>query len=111
MKHVYTKKKIIYAGYVLALLLTWLPMGMHVQVTIGVGDPPQKFSTLVIVSNRTEGLRLPHLTTAERNAMEATTEFQAQNHRGDAGSSTNPGLGFVIYNTYTNCTECWNGKK
>lgn len=85
MKHVYTKKKIIYAGYVLALLLTWLPMSMHVQVTIGVGDPPQKFSTLVIVSNRTEGLRLPHLTTAERNAMEATTEFQAQNHRGGCG--------------------------
>ncbi|MDR2005359.1 MAG: PKD domain-containing protein [Prevotella sp.] len=97
----------------LLLFLFSLLGTMFGQVTIGEGIPPQKFSILEIVSNKTGGIRLPQLTTAERDALSATAEFQAEDHRGDAAGSTDPGLGLglTIYNTETNCMEYWNGKK
>jgi uncharacterized protein (TIGR02145 family) len=83
------------------------------QVTIGDGIPPQDFSVLEVSTASTKGgLRLPHLTTAQRNDLAATAAFQAQDHRGDAASPTpGLGLGLTIYNTDTNCVEYWNGYK
>ena len=99
----------------LALLLFVLSLSgtTSAQVTIGDGIAPQKFSILEIVSNKTGGMRLPHLTTAERDALSATTEFQGEDHRGDATTSINPGLGLglTIYNTDVNCIEYWDGYK
>ncbi len=86
------------------LVLLFLVTGyLQAQVTVGSGDAPQKFSTLEVVSNSTGGLRLPHLTTQERDDLQSTTEFQAE--LGDKGK------GLTIFNTQTNCIEYWNGKK
>ncbi|MDR0427841.1 MAG: hypothetical protein LBH12_04470, partial [Dysgonamonadaceae bacterium] len=81
------------------------------QVTIGEAVDPQNFSILELISHHTGGLRLPHLTTAERDALDETDEFQAQKRRGDYATAPGLGLGLVIYNTDTNCTEYWNGYK
>lgn len=85
--------------------------GLYAQVTVGDGIPPQSFSILEIVSNSTGGVRLPQLTSAERDILSNTPEFKAENHR--AGNTQKPGLGLglTIYNTDTNCIEYWNGQK
>ena len=97
----------------LAAVLLLPGLSLRAQVTIGDDEPPMAFSILEIVSNNKGGLRLPQLSTADRNTLSATNEFMAEDHRGDAASSTAPGLalGLTIYNTDTNCTEYWNGYK
>ncbi|MDR2004126.1 MAG: fibrobacter succinogenes major paralogous domain-containing protein [Prevotella sp.] len=86
------------------------------QVTIGAGTPPKDFSILEMVSNKTGGMRLPHLTTKERDAVMKIQDFEDEKHRGDKNAkptAKNPGLalGLTIYNTDTNSTEYWNGYK
>lgn len=93
----------------IATLLSLALTHLQAQVTVGDGTPPQSFSMLEIVSNNTGGLRLPHLTTAQRNVLTGSADFQAQKHRG--GTNPGLGLGLTIYNTDTNCTEYWNGYK
>ena len=69
---------------------------LQAQVTIGDKTAPQPFSLLEITTiNQKGGLRLPQLTTAERNALNL---------------SANPteAKGLVIYNTDNNCIEYWN---
>lgn len=96
-------------------LLLWISLSycsnLCAQVTIGGGTEPQKFSILEILSNKKGGLRLPHLTTKERDAMRNTTEFKAQEHRSSSSTEAGLGLGLLIYNTDINCTEYWNGYK
>jgi uncharacterized protein (TIGR02145 family) len=99
--------------YKLILLLFMMYItgkGMYAQVTIGDETPPRNFSILELISNKS-GLRLPQLTTAERNALAGTAGFQSEKHRGDATHTPGLGLGLVIYNTETNSTEYWNGYK
>ena len=68
------------------------------QVTIGSTDEPQSFSLLEITTDITPGgLRLPHLTTTQRNSL-----FTARPPK--AG-------GLAIYNTTTKCVEYWNDTK
>ncbi|MDR0371929.1 MAG: PKD domain-containing protein [Prevotellaceae bacterium] len=81
------------------------------QVTIGSTATPQKFAVLELVSNSNGGIRLPHLTTAQRDALSRTKEFNEQKNRGNASADPGLGLGLTIYNTDTNCTEYWNGYK
>ncbi len=117
MKTIKTQCKCAYKGMwrllpVLLGLLVSSPL-LYGQVTIGDGTPPQEFSILEIVSSGKGGLRMPRLTTAQRNTLTASAAFQGQKHQGDPAASLAPGLalGLTIYNTDTNCAEYWDGKK
>ncbi|NDV45978.1 hypothetical protein D0T49_02850 [Paludibacter sp. 221] len=66
----------------------------NAQVTIGADKAPETFSALEVVST-TGGLRLPQLTTDQRNALSVSGKDLAK--------------GLTIYNTTTNCTDTWNG--
>jgi uncharacterized protein (TIGR02145 family) len=71
----------------------------NAQVTVGADKVPETFSALEIVSNSTKGLRLPQLTTAQREAI-TTSSFKA-----------NPlAEGLQIFNTETKCVNTWNGQ-
>ncbi|MDH6309139.1 hypothetical protein M2451_001710 [Dysgonomonas sp. PFB1-18] len=50
------------------------------QVTVGSGDAPQQFSILEVTTTKEVkgGLRMPHLTTHERDSITATDIFQAE---------------------------------
>jgi len=71
---------------------------LNAQVTIGANKAPETFSLLELISeNGNSGLRLPQMTTAQRDAM-TTSDFK-----------TNPeARGLMIYNTENNCVEYWN---
>ncbi|NDV95699.1 hypothetical protein D0T84_12350 [Dysgonomonas sp. 521] len=71
------------------------------QVTMGSDKAPEPFSALELISSGENGLRMPLLTTADRNKMTATFGTHKE------------GLakGLTIYNTTTNCLEYWNGTK
>jgi uncharacterized protein (TIGR02145 family) len=76
---------------------------LHAQVTIGSLDAPQDFSILELISSNERGLRLPQLTTAQRDAVENSSAFQAEKN----GKAE----GLQIFNTDTKCVETWNGTK
>ncbi|MDR2685073.1 MAG: hypothetical protein LBB53_06800, partial [Prevotellaceae bacterium] len=67
------------------------------QVTIGADLAPQPFSVLELVGNGTKGLRLPQVTTDQRDALNLSGNTAA--------------LGLQIFNTTTYCVETWNGAK
>lgn len=72
------------------------------QVTIGDGTPPQKYSILEVVatSSNKGGLRLPQLTSLERDNLT------------DAAFKTDPKAeGLTIFNLTTKCYEYWNGTR
>lgn len=50
------------------------------QVTVGSGEAPQQFSILEVTTTEVQkgGLRMPHLTTHERDSITATAIFQAE---------------------------------
>ena len=68
------------------------------QVTIGDNKPPQSFSVLELISGDNKGLRLPQMTTVERDIM-ANDAFKANQFA----------MGLQIFNTSTFCVETWNG--
>ena len=108
-----TIKNLKITRIVLFMALSIVTFSIRSQVTIGDVAAPQKYSVLEISTVITKGgLRLPHLTRAQRDALEASPEFQAENHQGNALSSIAPGLGLglTIFNTDENCVEYWNGK-
>lgn len=89
----------IFAITILAIVASF---SVHAQVTIGAGEPPQKFSILELFNgNEAMGLRLPQITQQQRIDMEATAEFQAE--------KTGKAIGLMIFNTTSNRVECWNG--
>jgi formylglycine-generating enzyme required for sulfatase activity len=69
------------------------------QVTIGADLEPQPFSVLELVGNGTKGLRLPQVTTAQRDALEPALKGKQE------------ALGLQIFNKSTRCVETWNGTK
>ena len=78
---------------------------MNAQVTIGADVEPNPFSVLELYAEYDTylhgGLRLPQMTTTQRNELTATYTF-----------TTNAGAyGLMIYNTTVNCVEYWNSKK
>jgi hypothetical protein len=99
----------------LLLVLCYLPM--QGQVTIGDGTPPRDFSVLEVSTKDTKGgLRLPQLTTDQRNAWGAYFLGKATgNPVKPSGSVTADELenapGLTIYNTDTDCVEYWNKTK
>ena len=85
-----------YSVILLTALLFSLPL--KAQVNIGDKTSPQPFSLLEINSTYYKGgLRLPQLTTAERDSLTSAPAFDP-----------NASLGLVIYNTDNNCVEYWN---
>ncbi|MDR1373267.1 MAG: formylglycine-generating enzyme family protein [Dysgonamonadaceae bacterium] len=69
------------------------------QVTIGELKDPESFSILELVSN-SKGLRLPQLTTAQRDALHLENLIDTEKTKA---------LGLQIFNTFTRCVETWNG--
>ncbi|MDR2684530.1 MAG: hypothetical protein LBB53_04010, partial [Prevotellaceae bacterium] len=72
------------------------------QVTIGSNLEPQPFSVLELISNGTKGLRLPQMTTAQREAL---------NLKSMQGEAAQKARGLQIFNISTYCVETWNGTK
>jgi len=82
----------------LFVLIVCFTTNIRAQVTLGntngVPKPAEKFSAVEIISKGTGGLRLPQLSTTERNAW-ALSGIALAN-------------GLTIYNTTTKCVEYWN---
>jgi len=89
---------------ILTTLLTvaFFVLPIKAQITMGSQTKPHDFSVLELISSakRTGGLRLPLLTTTERDSL-------------GLGNLTDSNLiaaakGLTIYNTTTGCLEFWN---
>ena len=88
------------SGYSIFLLLFFaLPLKAQVKIGDNAGLP-KSFSVLELSSTK-GGLRLPQLTTAERDALVA----------GLTGDDADAAKGLVIYNKETKCMQYWNGTK
>jgi hypothetical protein len=81
-------------------IIVMFAAGAQAQVTIGELKDPESFSILELVSTD-RGLRLPQMTTAERETMQKTSEFKSK--------ATTEAMGLQIFNTTTKCVETWNG--
>jgi uncharacterized protein (TIGR02145 family) len=96
-------------------VLCYLPM--QGQVTIGDGIAPQDFSVLEVSTKDTKGgLRLPQLTTDQRNAWRDYFLGTATgNPVKPSGSVTADEIanapGLAIFNTDTKCYEYWNSTR
>jgi len=91
-------KQLLAVAFVLVASFFALPL--KAQVTIGDSTAPQSFSILELATttNVTGGLRLPQMTTDERDSI-TTSDFK-----------TNPlAKGLMIFNTTTNGVDIWNG--
>ena len=95
--------KSLFVRLCLAAVVFFASIGANAQVTIGAGDAPQSFSVLELISDGERGLRLPQLTTDQRNALSGTS--------GTFGTSGTLAFGLLIYNTDNNCVEYWNGTR
>jgi hypothetical protein len=84
-----------------AFMIMSATTGATAQVTIGSTADPQPFSILELVGNNARGLRLPQMTTAQRDNMVNSAEFQAE--------KSGKARGLQIFNTKTKCVETWNG--
>jgi hypothetical protein len=94
------KKKTIFLGFI----ALWCGLSLlSAQVTIGADNAPQPFSVLELISGNDKGLRLPQLTTQQRNDLQATAEFQTE--------ITGKAMGLTIFNLDNLCVETWNGTK
>ncbi|MDQ6529826.1 hypothetical protein [Flavobacterium sp. LHD-85] len=79
----------------LLLLAIFFSATTQAQMTIGGKKAPEPFSVLELLNKG--GLRLPQMTTAQRNAF--------------AVQSNTKGEGLTIYNIDTKCVEYWNQKR
>lgn len=108
------KQYLLFAGYkllnsnfkflIMMFITALIALPLKAQVVIGNLEPPHSFSVLELTTiNRDGGLRLPRLTTSERDLLKL-------------GELTDPVLvkearGLVIYNITTNCLEFWNSER
>jgi formylglycine-generating enzyme required for sulfatase activity len=87
-------KKLIFTAGFIALMSG---AALNAQVTIGQDKSPEPFSVLELISNNARGLRLPQLSTQQRDDI-ATA------------NGTKPTMmGLQIFNIDTECVETWNG--
>ena len=96
-----TANKTFFLSLFLAAMMC-VPFTANAQVTIGSAMPPREFSVLELFSHGERGLRLPKMTTEQRNTMR--NAFLAGNYYELA-------IGLVIFNTTSNCLEYWNGTR
>ena len=98
---VLTKYKLSIVNCQLSIILLMVALfasPLKAQVEIGNQTAPQKFSLLELTTEKIKaGLRLPQLTTDQRNALVANPNDVAK--------------GLTIYNTDTNCVDFWNGSE
>ncbi len=77
---------------------------LHAQQTVGGITKPEAYSVLKVVGNYSTnmygGLRLPQLTTTQRNTISDTLNVTKAEARG-----------LTIYNLDTKCVEVWNDSK
>jgi len=72
---------------------------LKAQVTFGAQTAPQPFSLLELTTTKIKaGLRLPYVTTAQRDSIAHTSTFVSNPLAG----------GLVLYNKDINCVEYWN---
>ena len=91
------KQKLFLKVAASALLLSTCAF-MSAQVTVGSDKTSEIFSVLELVSNHHNGMRLPQMTTEQRDIM-ADADFKA-----------NPlSQGLQIFNMETRCVETWSG--
>ncbi|MDR3327322.1 MAG: hypothetical protein LBT04_04235 [Prevotellaceae bacterium] len=89
--------------FTFAVALTATIAGLNAQVTIGLDKAPETFSVLELISNNNNGLRLPQLSTVERDAVRASQPFIDKEHA--------EATGLTIFNTTKNCVEYWNSSE
>jgi formylglycine-generating enzyme required for sulfatase activity len=88
---------------ILVTLLFMATVSVQAQVTIGGKKNPEPFSILELISgsagsNGNRGLRLPRLTTTERDKL-------------NFAGHTIEAIGLQIFNRCTRCVETWNSTK
>ncbi|UTN06422.1 hypothetical protein L0669_11055 [Flavobacterium bizetiae] len=84
------KRKLFYVWLWFTVIL--FSGSINAQIVIGVNKPVEPFAVLELANKG--GLRLPQMTTAERNAF--------------AVKNNDKGEGLTIYNKTTGCVEYWN---
>lgn len=82
-----------------AMIMLLVTVDTSSQVTIGSSKAPESFSVLELISNNKRGLRLPQMTTTQRDAMQTTFGALAATEA----------VGLMIYNISTLCAEVWTG--
>lgn len=87
-------------GFLFFVLILQINANLLAQVTIGADVLPQPYSMLEIISNDKGGLRLPQLSSENRDAL-TTASFKADPKA----------QGLAIFNTTTKCFEYWNGSR
>jgi len=90
---------------IILLIATLFALPVKAQVKIGENTSPKSFSILELVS-KNSGLRLPQLTTEERDNI--TLIWTAPNAD---QSIVKAARGLVIYNKTKDCLEFWNSSE
>jgi len=93
-------KKALFAALCLIVLCS---VKVKAQVTVGKEEKPEKFSVLQLEGDGKKGLRIPQLTTEERDKLSDSLAFENQ--------VEDKAKGLTIYNTTIKKLEYWNGKK
>ena len=93
--------KLLRKQHLLTALMLLSGVYLQAQVAIGADSIPQPFSALEIISNGTGGMRLPQMSTSERNALKVSFPPSA--------TDPNKSMGLMIFNTDTKCVDTWNG--
>jgi len=94
--------------HLLTLLVVTLFLALPLKAQVAVGDnvDPHIFSILeLITKNKDGGLRLPQLSTKERD--DVAKQWTALDPESDIAKAAQ---GLIIYNTTTDCLEFWNGR-
>jgi hypothetical protein len=81
----------------LFLMLFLLILGTIASAQVAIGDnkTPENYSLLELISNGSNALRLPQLTTEERDNLVLSGQTLAE--------------GLIIFNKSTKCVDYWNG--
>jgi len=93
------KKRNLFLKVIAIALLLGNGALLDAQVTMGSLKVPENFSVLELISNQSNGMRLPQiLTTADRDVISK------------AHGSNPEMMGLQIFNMETKCVETWNGE-
>ena len=92
-----------YFSILLLAAIIFVPFTTSAQVTIGSGEAPHSFSVLELISNQTMGFRLPQMDNDQREALEKSPEFIAE----ESGAAR----GLMIFNIEYGCLQVWCGSR
>ena len=86
----------------------FIALPLKAQVMIGDNKTPETFSLLELFSN-SKGLRMPQLSTSERDALGFKAKFISPAPGSEEEKLAPLAKGLLIYNTTIKCLELWNG--